>query len=195
MNPHKIHHNKRNLGVVELILLLASLIYAFSLSSCKSYYIKKYCKPNIIVQIDTFIKNDTVRITNIKEVTKEVIKTNTVYINTNLKNPCDSNGKLIEGEIFKLKNGNSFLSLKVKNGELMLDTYQDSVVQLKESIKELRDSMIFSKSVDKSVDKEIIDNIKQLSKWQSFKVTTVFDILLILLLLGLAYIIIKLIIK
>jgi len=173
--------------LIVTIVTLGLLIY---FSGCKSYYLNKYCIAKTIIQTDSI--HDTLRIVNNYKQTDTVkVIVKPTDISVNLGNPCDSSGKLKDGQLIKLRNGNNYLLLKVKDGELMLDTYQDSIVNLTTSIKEIKDSMLFYKERVNVNSNQVIDKTKNLTNWQLFKTTGWFDIIIVLVILGLIYLIFK----
>lgn len=174
----------------KLIVTIIAIGLLIHFSSCKSYYLNKYCIAKSTIQKDTI--HDTLIIVNhYKEIDTSKTITKPTDISVNLGNPCDSSGKLKDGQLFKLKNGNNFLLLKVKDNELMLDTYQDSIVNLTTSIKEIKDSMLFYKERVNINSNQVIDKTKNLTNWQLFKTTGWFDIIIVLVIIGLIYLIFK----
>lgn len=174
----------------KLLITIIALGLLINLSSCKSYYLNKYCIAKTTIQIDSI--HDTITIiNNFKQIDTVKVIIRPTDLSVNLGNPCDSSGKLKDGQLIKLKNGNNYLLLKVKDGELMLDTYQDSIVNLTTSIKEIKDSMLFYKERINTNSNQVIDKTKNLTNWQLFKTTGWFDIIVILVILGLIYLIFK----
>lgn len=175
--------NKLKLTCIIIILLSI-------LPSCKSYYLNKYCVSKTVIQIDS-IHDTTIIVNSFKQIDTVKVIVKSTELNVNLGNPCDSTGKLKDGQLIKLKNGNSRLELIVKNGELVLDTYQDSIVNLTTSLKETKDSMLFYKEKININNSQTLDKTKNLSKWQQFKITGWFDLLIILVILLKIYLTLK----
>lgn len=172
-------------SLIKLILILLTILYA---SSCKNYYLQKYCKPSIIIKDsivhDTFVKNVEIIKTKDSIVYKQVLIPSSSE--ATLKNPCDSLGKLKDGTLYYITNQFYKLKLKVKDGELIVEQKNDSIVNLISSVKEKSDSVSFLKQKMAQLFENIesIDNTQHLTTWQKIKVSRMFDISIIILVLG-----------
>ena len=168
-----------------LIKLIALIIILFQLIGCKNYYLSKYCTPKIVIKdsirVDTFVKQVKVIEKKDSIVYKEVLLPNNSSVN--LKNPCDSLGKLKDGELYFITNKFYEFKLKVKNGELVIEQKNDSIQNLFIELKEKNDSFEFVKSkLNQFYESSLyIDNTQHLTKWQKFKTTIVFDFILFLI--------------
>jgi len=163
-----------------IFLILILVLILIQVTSCKNYYLSKYCnkitsKDSIVH--DTIIKDKIVVLKKDSIIEKKIILPSNTEIN--LKNPCDSLGRLKDGNLYYLTSQFYTLKLKVKNGELILEQKNDSIISLISTIKEKSDSIQYLKEsfFFKYESNSTIDNTKYLTTWQKIKVSKMFDII------------------
>lgn len=170
-----------------IFLILILVLILIQVTSCKNYYLSKYCnktstKDSIVH--DTIIKDKLVIIKKDSIVEKKVLIPSNSEIT--LKNPCDSLGKLKDGTLYYMTNKFYEFKLEVKNGELILEQKNDSIESLNIKIKESKDSIDYYKQllIHSYENINTIDNTKYLTTWQKIKVSKMFDISIVILVLG-----------
>lgn len=107
-------------NVLKLIFL--GLFAVLALSSCKSYYLNKFCKTFEHIH-ETSSDSTTEKTTDRETVTKESGEKQSVIIT----NPCDETGKLKPVKIEK-KKGRQNIKVQDQNGALVIECENDSVV-------------------------------------------------------------------
>lgn len=163
------------------------LISLLMVSSCKNYYLHKYCKSGTNVKDSTVIKitiRDSVNITQ----RDSVVITKGGSVETDF-NPCDSiTGKLKELSM-KFKNGGNTTTIKTENGKLVVKTDCEDQINhyklLAEYYKGEWDTALMIQYTEiKTVE-------KKLTWWEHFKVGHFGDASFVLSLVFICYIIYK----
>lgn len=147
---------------------LLFIITVISLSSCRSYYLNKYCKP------ETTTQDSTVYVLKIKDST--VQKDSVVIIQATqsaiyLPSPCDTNGKLKPGKYTTGQGGNKTELLVSDSGITVQSNCEGQVSHWKEKYKESTDSL---SRYRETTSKTVVEKKADLSLFQKIRLATGF---------------------
>ncbi len=176
--------NKR---IIYLVIFLALLGMMLGTSSCKSYYLNRFCRSELQIKDSIQISiRDSVNIQN----RDSIIITKGGSVETDLGNPCDSiTGKLRTLE-YKFRNGSNTTTISTVGGKLIVKSDCENQVNhyklLSEYYKSERDTALMQNRSETKVIE------KRLSWWERCKVSGFGDISFVISMMAILYVIHKL---
>lgn len=172
---------------MKYLLLFIILIFG----SCKNYYLTKYCKKEIRINIKdstVVVKRDSISV-HIKDSIRIINGGSTEII---IDNPCDSILGVLKGINQSSKSGRNTLTVKSDNNRLIIRANCEDIIQRFRNSIYVRDRKIDSLNKNVYDSHVTIEKKQKINLWDKFKMSIAGDILILIGVVSITFALIKL---